>query len=172
MRSASCAAVGVTTVVPQILLPLAAGLAPPAERGRVVGRIVSGILVGILGARGVAGVVGRAAGWRAMFVVAAGLMLLLALALARWLPTSPPLGDERPTYGALLRSLVALAREQPVLRDAVVLALPVNPLCRQDCPGLCPECGVRWDELPEGHTHEQVDPRWAALGKLKNTTEE
>ena len=55
---------------------------------------------------------------------------------------------------------------EPALRDAVVLALPVNPVCREDCPGLCPECGVRWDELPEGHTHEQKDPRWATLGKL------
>jgi len=55
---------------------------------------------------------------------------------------------------------------EPALRDAVVLALPVNPLCRSDCPGLCPDCGVRWDELPEGHTHEQIDPRWAALGEL------
>jgi uncharacterized protein len=61
---------------------------------------------------------------------------------------------------------------EPALRDAVVLALPVNPLCREDCPGLCPECGVRWDELPEGHTHEQVDPRWAALSKLTENTEE
>lgn len=56
---------------------------------------------------------------------------------------------------------------EPALRDAMVLALPVNPLCRQDCPGLCPDCGVRWDELPQGHAHEQVDPRWAALGKLE-----
>jgi uncharacterized protein len=62
---------------------------------------------------------------------------------------------------------------EPVLRDAVVLALPVNPLCREDCPGLCPECGVRWDELPKGHTHEQADPRWAALSKLDlKSTEE
>lgn len=62
---------------------------------------------------------------------------------------------------------------EPALRDAVVLALPVNPVCREDCPGLCPECGVRWDELPKGHAHEQVDPRWAALGKLnQNITEE
>jgi uncharacterized protein len=58
---------------------------------------------------------------------------------------------------------------EPALRDAVVLALPVNPLCRPDCPGLCPVCGALWDELPEGHTHEQVDPRWAALQSLKNT---
>lgn len=61
---------------------------------------------------------------------------------------------------------------EPAFRDAVVLALPVNPLCRQDCPGLCPECGVRWDELPEGHTHEQIDPRWAALGRLTDKTPE
>jgi uncharacterized protein len=52
---------------------------------------------------------------------------------------------------------------EPALRDAVVLALPTNPLCRQDCPGLCPECGTRWDDLPADHSHQQVDPRWAAL---------
>ena len=61
---------------------------------------------------------------------------------------------------------------EPLLRDAVVLALPVNPLCREDCPGLCTECGVHWDELPEGHTHQQVDPRWAALSNLTVSTEE
>jgi uncharacterized protein len=55
---------------------------------------------------------------------------------------------------------------EPVLRDAVVLALPVNPVCRQDCPGLCPECGASWDDLPADHSHQQDDPRWAALSKL------
>jgi len=60
---------------------------------------------------------------------------------------------------------------EPALRDAVVLALPVNPLCREDCPGLCPDCGTPWDELPEGHSHEQADPRWAALQGLINKTE-
>jgi len=58
---------------------------------------------------------------------------------------------------------------EPTLRDAVVLALPTNPLCREDCPGLCPECGVPRDELPADHSHEQVDPRWAALSQM--TTE-
>jgi uncharacterized protein len=52
---------------------------------------------------------------------------------------------------------------EPALRDAVVLALPNHPLCREDCPGLCPECGTHWDELPADHTHRQVDSRWAAL---------
>lgn len=61
---------------------------------------------------------------------------------------------------------------EPALRDAVVLALPTNPLCREDCPGLCPECGVRWDELPDDHSHEQVDARWAALRELTTKTEE
>ncbi|MDI1459506.1 DUF177 domain-containing protein [Catellatospora sp. KI3] len=55
---------------------------------------------------------------------------------------------------------------EPAVRDAVVLSLPVNPLCREDCPGLCPECGVRWDELPDDHKHEVVDARWAALRGL------
>ncbi len=60
---------------------------------------------------------------------------------------------------------------EPAVRDAVVLALPTNPLCRDDCPGLCSECGVHWDDLPEDHTHEQTDPRWAALHNLTNTEE-
>jgi uncharacterized protein len=52
---------------------------------------------------------------------------------------------------------------EPAVRDAVVLGLPWTPLCRPDCSGLCPDCGQRLDELPEGHTHETLDPRWAAL---------
>ena len=52
------------------------------------------------------------------------------------------------------------------MRDAVVLALPFRPLCRPDCAGLCPECGVRLDDAEPGHHHEQLDPRWSALGSL------
>jgi uncharacterized protein len=55
---------------------------------------------------------------------------------------------------------------EPLLRDAVVLALPFQPLCEDDCPGLCVECGVRLKDEP-GHTHEAaIDPRWAALQSL------
>jgi uncharacterized protein len=57
---------------------------------------------------------------------------------------------------------------EPVVRDAVVLGLPWTPLCRADCAGLCPTCGQRLDDLPPGHAHEVIDPRWAALEKLKN----
>jgi len=52
---------------------------------------------------------------------------------------------------------------EPVLRDAVVLALPFQPLCQDDCPGLCVECGARLVEDPDHRHDEPVDPRWAAL---------
>jgi uncharacterized protein len=52
---------------------------------------------------------------------------------------------------------------EPVVRDSVVLGLPFTPLCRPECPGLCPTCGQRLDDLPPDHTHEQLDPRWAGL---------
>jgi uncharacterized protein len=52
---------------------------------------------------------------------------------------------------------------EPVVRDAVVLGLPLTPLCRPDCAGLCSTCGQRLDDLPAGHAHEVLDPRWAAL---------
>ena len=56
---------------------------------------------------------------------------------------------------------------EPLLRDAVVLALPFQPLCEDDCPGLCPDCGVRLADDPE-HSHEDpIDPRWAGLAGLK-----
>jgi uncharacterized protein len=52
---------------------------------------------------------------------------------------------------------------EPAIRDAVVLGLPLSPLCRADCRGLCATCGARWDDLPVDHSHETIDPRWAAL---------
>ena len=55
---------------------------------------------------------------------------------------------------------------EPVLRDAVVLALPLTPLCTEDCAGLCVDCGERLDDLPEDHAHQAPDPRWAALQAL------
>ena len=59
---------------------------------------------------------------------------------------------------------------EPVLRDAVVLALPFRPVCTPDCPGLCLECGARLQDDP-GHAHEEsIDPRWAALSTLTTNT--
>ena len=58
---------------------------------------------------------------------------------------------------------------EPVLRDAVVTALPFQPVCRPDCEGLCADCGIRLEDAPDGHGHERVDPRWAALAALAET---
>ena len=55
---------------------------------------------------------------------------------------------------------------EPLLRDAVVLALPFQPLCEDDCPGLCVECGARLADDPEHRHDAPIDPRWAALGDV------
>ncbi|GAA2983576.1 uncharacterized protein K373_05646 [Streptomyces sp. DvalAA-21] len=60
---------------------------------------------------------------------------------------------------------------EPVLRDAVVLALPLQPVCKETCAGLCSECGIRLDENP-GHHHDAVDIRWAALQGLADTVQD
>ncbi|GAA3994623.1 DUF177 domain-containing protein [Streptomyces sp. NBC_01352] len=60
---------------------------------------------------------------------------------------------------------------EPVLRDAVVLALPMQPVCREDCPGLCAQCGARLADDP-GHHHDAVDIRWAALQGLAGSLED
>ena len=61
---------------------------------------------------------------------------------------------------------------EPTLRDAAVLALPFQPLCMEDCPGLCPECGARLADDPD-HAHEAaIDPRWAGLADLKHDLHE
>lgn len=60
---------------------------------------------------------------------------------------------------------------EPVIRDAVVLSLPFQPVCQEDCLGLCPQCGVRLLDNP-GHEHEEpIDPRWATLAGLEGLTE-
>nr|WP_216648469.1 DUF177 domain-containing protein [Isoptericola chiayiensis] len=69
-------------------------------------------------------------------------------------------GDEDAEDEALLTD--DLADIEPAVRDSLVTALPFQPLCRPDCPGLCSECGARLEDDPEHH-HDVVDPRWAAL---------
>ncbi|MEU9884895.1 DUF177 domain-containing protein [Sphaerisporangium sp. NPDC051011] len=57
---------------------------------------------------------------------------------------------------------------EPTFRDAVVLALPLSPVCGEDCPGLCVECGAKLAEAGLDHGHEKVDARWAALRSLQS----
>ncbi|MEY3169133.1 MAG: hypothetical protein RL421_376 [Actinomycetota bacterium] len=53
------------------------------------------------------------------------------------------------------------------IRDAVILSMPINPICSQDCEGLCAECGEKWRDLPDDHAHEVTDPRWTGLAGWK-----
>jgi predicted MFS family arabinose efflux permease len=109
-------AVGVTTVVPQVIIPFAASLAPVNRRGRVVGTIMSGLLIGILGARTISGVISAYLGWRAVYWIAAALMIILAIVLRFLLPQDRP--HQSMNYGQLMRSLGNLIRTQPALREA------------------------------------------------------
>jgi uncharacterized protein len=74
--------------------------------------------------------------------------------------------DETSEQDEVRRLEADLLDLEPVVRDLVVLGLPWTPLCRPDCAGLCPDCGQRLDDLPSGHTHEVLDPRWAALASF------
>ncbi len=71
--------------------------------------------------------------------------------------------DETTDADELPRVLDDYVDVEQTVRDALVLDLPLAPLCRPDCPGLCPECGERRADLPPDHGHETLDPRWAAL---------
>jgi len=106
--------IGLTSVVAQILVPLAAHLAPEAERGQFVGRVMSGLLLGILLARTVASLLAAAWGWRSVYLVSAVLMLAMAMLLRRLLPSHAP--EHTASYPQLMRSVVELARTEPVLR--------------------------------------------------------
>ena len=108
------AVVGITSVVAQVLIPLAGDLAGDDERGKVVGTIMSGLLIGILLARTVSGFVAELAGWRAIYALAAVAMVALAAALWRTLPVLGPRAHE--PYRQLLRSVGTLVRTEPVLR--------------------------------------------------------
>ena len=111
-------AIGVTTVVPQMLIPFGVHLSAPSQRGKTVGNIMSGLLLGILLSRTAAGFVGAHLGWRAVYAIASGLMVVLAVILRLLLPTSPP--TQRLGYGPLLKSVFRLMVDQPLLREAAL----------------------------------------------------
>ena len=106
--------IGITSVVAQILIPFAAHLAPPAQRGRYVGQVMSGLLLGILLARTVSSLIAAAFGWRTVYWLSAVLMLVLAAGLRFVLPRREP--EHTGSYGSLLISVGQIFKRQPVLR--------------------------------------------------------
>ena len=108
------ALVGLASVVAQVLVPLAAHLAPEETRGRYVGQVTGGLLLGIMLARSVASLAAAAWGWRSIYAISAVVMLLTSLALVRLLPRRQP--SHTASYSRLVGSSVTLARTEPVLR--------------------------------------------------------
>lgn len=108
------ALVGVTSVVAQVLVPLAAHLAPEETRGRYVGQVTGGLLFGIMLARSVSSLAAAAWGWRSIYGISAVVMLLTAIALVRLLPRRKP--EHTASYPQLVGSSLTLARTEPVLR--------------------------------------------------------
>jgi len=110
---------GLASIIPHLILPFAAHLAADEERGHVVGTVLSGLLIGVLLARAASGLLGAALGWRPIYFLAGGMMLLLAWGLHRRLPASPPVLRLR--YPDLLRSIRGLAVESHLLRQAALI---------------------------------------------------
>jgi predicted MFS family arabinose efflux permease len=111
---AAAGVIGMTSVMAQLLVPFAATLAPEAERGRVVGSVMSGLILGILLARTFSGLVSQIAGWRTVYVIAAVLMLVQTVVLYVRLPRYR--SSAGLSYPKLLASVLSLARAEPVLR--------------------------------------------------------
>jgi predicted MFS family arabinose efflux permease len=107
-------AIGLSSTVVQMLVPFAASLAPEERRGQVVGRVVSGLMLGIMLARPLASFGASISSWHAVFLVASAAMVVVAITLAVMLPRRRP--ETKLTYSDLLRSMLTLMVTQPVLR--------------------------------------------------------
>lgn len=118
---AAMVTVGLLSVLVQTLIAFAAVLALPAARGRTVGIVTSGVVIGILCARFVSGVLSDIGGWRSVYLTSAMLTLLMAIALYRILPDHRE-HQPKPRYWSLLRSIPALFTEEPVLRRKAGMA--------------------------------------------------
>ena len=114
--------IGLMAVVVQLVVAWAAILADPQRRGKVVGTVTSGIVLGILLARFISGSIADIAGWRAVYLAAAFLMLLIACIVAKGVPATPPL-PHAPSYLSLLASAFRLFMTEPQLRKGSVFAL-------------------------------------------------
>jgi predicted MFS family arabinose efflux permease len=110
--------VGVSATMAQDIVPAAAAIAPLAQRGKIVGSVMTGLLMGILLSRVVSGVVAQGVGWRAMFIAAALSIALVAVAIWRGVPRFKP--TTQLGYGALLGSLLSLWRQHGALRRATI----------------------------------------------------
>jgi predicted MFS family arabinose efflux permease len=116
MLYAASLLIGTTSVIPQLFVPIAAELSSEKDKAANIGLVVSGLLLGILLSRFVGGIVGELWGWRSMFGIAAGLMLLVWVFVYKMLPEVQP--NFKGTYFELMNSVLQLAKTQPILQLA------------------------------------------------------
>jgi predicted MFS family arabinose efflux permease len=109
---------GTSSMIPQLLVPMAAHLAKPSERGKKIGVVMSGLLIGILLSRTFSGVISEYFGWRSVYYIAAGIMLVIWLLLGLFLPEVEP--DHKDGYRQLMASLIGLVKHEPKLRVAAL----------------------------------------------------
>jgi len=119
MLNIAAVLIGSTSIVPQLILPLAAHLSPVHKRGKIIGTVMSGLLIGILLSRSFSGFIGAWLGWRAMFWIAAVITSVLLIAMSMIFPKAEP--QFSGTYGSLVKSLVTLVKREPVLREASLI---------------------------------------------------
>lgn len=105
---------GICSVMPQIFIPIASLYSKPENKGRNVGLVVSGLLTGILASRVISGIIGELFGWREMYLIAAGLMILCVIVISQVLPEIKPTFKGK--YSELMQSLFSLLRAYPLLR--------------------------------------------------------
>lgn len=115
----ACVLIGASSVIPQLILPMAANLTSDEKRGPTIGIIMSGLLIGILASRALSGSIGFLWGWRTMYFIAAGICLLLLLLMAKRFPQSRPTFNG--TYKALMLSMWDYIKNQPALREASII---------------------------------------------------
>ncbi|MCF6402435.1 MFS transporter [Chitinophaga filiformis] len=110
--------IGISSIIPQLILPLAASLTPDNKRGSTIGTVMAGLLVGILASRSLSGTVGSFYGWRAMYYMAAAICAVLMIFMRLRFPKSQPSFNGH--YGHLMKSVAHYAMTQPLLRQAAV----------------------------------------------------
>ncbi|AYD39070.1 MFS transporter [Clostridium fermenticellae] len=110
--------VGLTTIVPQIILPYAAHLAPVGEQGKIIGYIMSGLLIGILLSRTFSGILGSIFNWRIVYILAALLIAILFVFISKFFPKEEP--TEKIFYTKILKSIPELVKNQPTLRESAL----------------------------------------------------
>ncbi|EKQ51480.1 MULTISPECIES: MFS transporter [unclassified Clostridium] len=120
LTAVACLAIGTTSVIPQLLLPLCAKLSNETERGKNIGHIMSGLLIGVLLSRVISGIIGKYFDWRTMYIIAVFFMIGLFVVLKVMLPICEANVNTNMNYISSLKSMNALPKKFPVIKEAAI----------------------------------------------------